>query len=99
MPSSNFARTTKHMLMWIVGIFVVVAIVLGLFFANSQQNTTVATIGMDSKITYFRDSRTNLCFASVNSRSYGFYVVTSITWVPTTPEVLTLIEKQERNSK
>lgn len=33
-------------------------------------------------ITYFKDQNTGLCFAALNSTSYGFYQVTSIACVP-----------------
>ncbi len=41
---------------------------------NSEELTT--------RITYFKDNDTNLCFGQITSSSYGAHTVTSITCVP-----------------
>lgn len=41
-------------------------------------------------LTYFRDERTGLCFAAVQSTSYYGYMVTSIANVPCEPRVVEL---------
>ncbi len=37
---------------------------------------------IENKIVYFKDARTGLCFATLNSKTYGGSQVTSITCVP-----------------
>lgn len=41
---------------------------------NSEELTT--------RITYFKDNDTNLCFGQITSTSYSAYTITSITCVP-----------------
>lgn len=38
--------------------------------------------GIATNITYFRDDQHGICFAMLQSASYGFYNVVSITTVP-----------------
>jgi hypothetical protein len=50
---------------------------------------------MVDHLTYFKDSRTNLCYAAVASRTSGDIHQNgmTITYVPCTPEVLAVITK------
>lgn len=58
-------------------------VILVLLFAGcGQSNTEVEPEEVKENMTYFRDDRTGLCFASVNSRTYNAYSVTSISCVP-----------------
>lgn len=53
-----------------------------IMLASCQINDTTDNSKIIENITYFKDERTKLCFASVNSYSYGSRVITSITCVP-----------------
>lgn len=56
-------------------------IILSLLFFSCQTNTSVDTNLVTNKITYFRDSQTGICFASINSVVSGA-AITSIACVP-----------------
>ncbi len=49
---------------------------------KSQDFNSTAAQNAVAKITYVKDSRTNFCFATVGSRSYGTYMIVSIAHVP-----------------
>lgn len=53
-----------------------------IMLASCQMNDITDNSKIIENITYFKDERTGLCFASVNSHSYGANVITSITCVP-----------------
>ena len=46
----------------------------------------------EDNIVYFKDSRTGVCYAALNSTGSGGYSSTTITYVPCTPEVEKLIK-------
>lgn len=54
--------------------------ILGLF--SCQLNDKAQTKSIEDNLTYFKDEKTGLCFAAINSQTYGFNTVTSITCVP-----------------
>ena len=54
---------------------------LVLLLCSCKTELTEDTI-IQKEISYFKDKRTNLCFASVYSTSYNGYEVVSITHVP-----------------
>lgn len=49
---------------------------------SCQSNTKVDVSEISDELTYFRDEKTNLCFATINSQSSAGYFTTSITCVP-----------------
>jgi hypothetical protein len=49
---------------------------------SCQINTPTNKEETLGKITYIRDYKTGLCFATINSITYGGFSVTSITCVP-----------------
>lgn len=49
---------------------------------SRQSNRNVTSQNVLDNITYFKDPKTGLCFASINSVTYNFQWVTSITCVP-----------------
>ncbi len=53
-----------------------------LLLAACQESSTTNVEKIENKITYFKDARTGLCFAALNSTTYGGSDVTSITCVP-----------------
>ena len=57
-------------------------ILIVILLISCQTNYSVETEKVQENLTYFKDEKTNLCFASINSSSYGGYSVTSITCVP-----------------
>ncbi len=60
--------------------FVVLATVCSCTKSQDLDSTTAQNAV--AKITYVKDSRTNFCFATVGSRSYGTYMIVSIAHVP-----------------
>lgn len=48
----------------------------------SCQDNSPANVEKLNELTYFKDGRTGLCFAAINSLTYGGGKVTSITCVP-----------------
>jgi hypothetical protein len=70
----------------------VALIVLAALLVGGCQDDSAAT--KPSAISYFQDS--GLCFAGVDSFTYGGYKVISITNVPCTPQVLESASKGER---
>jgi hypothetical protein len=46
----------------------------------------------EENIVYFKDSRTGICYAALNSASTDGFSSTTITYVPCTPEVEKLIK-------
>ena len=71
----------------------IVILFFAMLISSCQMSQTSNTASIVSNLSYFRDSRTGLCFAAVNSMSSNGYTVTSITWVPATDSVLALIKK------
>jgi hypothetical protein len=65
---------------------VIVAVIAGCQI-NSAPDAVSST-----NLTYFRDARTDVCFAATNSQTNGYYS-TSITYVPCTPKVLEQVQK------
>ncbi len=57
-------------------------IVMFLCIIGCQVNNVPDNGKIIESISYFKDTRTNLCFASVNSATYGGNQVVSITNVP-----------------
>jgi hypothetical protein len=58
-------------------------VLLGLIMLVScQANDTTNNNDVKNNITYFKDAKTGLCYAAINSYTYGGYKVTSITCVP-----------------
>lgn len=55
---------------------------IGLTLFGCQYNEPTDTTELQSNLSYFKDHRTNLCFAALNSQSSNGYMVTSITCVP-----------------
>lgn len=51
-------------------------------FLSCQTTTPTDTVSVKDNITYFKDERTGLCFATVSSVSEGYYPIASITCVP-----------------
>lgn len=70
---------------------VCIAILLALL-VSCQNNDKPSPI-QSAKIAYFRDARTGLCFAAINSLVSGGYA-TSVTNVPCSAEVLRLAGDQ-----
>ena len=63
---------------------IIATIVLGVLMAScNQQLTSQPKVnGVKTNITYFKDERTHLCFASINSQTTNLFLVTSIACVP-----------------
>lgn len=57
-----------------------VVILITLF--SCQNNSKTDVLKLKNGITYFKDDETNLCFATINSSTYGGYEIVSITCVP-----------------
>ncbi len=55
---------------------------LVLLSCTNQQNKITSKEQIDGKIIYFKDRRTEVCFAAINSTTYMNYETTSITCVP-----------------
>lgn len=53
-----------------------------LMLVSCQMNESTDNAQVQNYLTYFKDPRTGLCFASINSSTYGGNRVTSITCVP-----------------
>jgi hypothetical protein len=53
-----------------------------IMMTSCQQTQNFSPEEGTKNITYFKDQNTGLCFAALNSTSYGFYEVTSIACVP-----------------
>ena len=61
----------------------IIAIFSLLLLLGACQSSTVTNVEkIENKIVYFKDARTGLCFATLNSKTYGGSQVTSITCVP-----------------
>ena len=60
----------------------IIALLFVLSLVACQNSTKSNVEKFDSNITYFKDAKTGLCFAAINSRTYGGSDVTSITCVP-----------------
>ena len=70
--------------------------VIGLMAITACDNAQVRTQLDTSKLSYSRDSRTNLCFATIGRAEdvVGVRAASlSFTHVPCTPEVLALIQR------
>lgn len=57
-------------------------ILLAFLLSSCQQTLPTDTGNISDQLTYFKDARTGLCFAAINSVNYGGYSTTSITCVP-----------------
>jgi hypothetical protein len=57
-------------------------VLLGLFLLVGCQQNSKPSLPDESNIVYFKDSRTGVCFAALNSATYTNFHVTSITAVP-----------------
>jgi hypothetical protein len=53
-----------------------------LFLTSCQSNDKPDKIEPSQTISYFKDQRTGICFAAINSYTYGWSYVTSIATVP-----------------
>jgi hypothetical protein len=53
-----------------------------LILSSCQINTPTDVGNVIGSITYFKDPKTGICFASINSNSYAAQQVVSITTVP-----------------
>ena len=53
-----------------------------LILSSCQTNTPTNVVNVIDYITYFKDPKTGICFASINSNSYAGQQVVSITTVP-----------------
>jgi hypothetical protein len=60
----------------------VLLVFITITFVSCQMNGTSDNQDVKNSISYFKDERTGLCFASINSSTYTGYKVTSITCVP-----------------
>ena len=69
-----------------------VLLILGALSVAGCTQVRTPTAGDTSKIAYSQDSRTDLCFASTKSVTYGMSQVVSITNVPCSPAVLGLVQ-------
>jgi len=56
-------------------------LLLTLIFCSCKTELT-EDVTIQKEISYFKDKRTNLCFAYIYSTSYRGYEVVSITYVP-----------------
>jgi hypothetical protein len=75
---------------------IVVSLILVVFAGCNQRPSKVEgrqANALVSELTYARDPRTNLCYATVASRHPGDTDQNglTVTWVPCTPEVLALV--------
>lgn len=61
------------------GLFLLIAMLIS---CQDNSSIPVQSNKLASNIVYFEDKRTNLCFAALNSYTYGGYAVTSITNIP-----------------
>lgn len=61
---------------------ILIALVLGIILISCQGTSASNNEKIVDRITYFKDPKTGLCFAAINSDTYGFNKVTSITYVP-----------------
>lgn len=55
---------------------------ISFFFSCGEQVVSETKTNNMSNIIYFKDGKTNLCFAGITFASYGGYEITSITCVP-----------------
>lgn len=60
-------------------IILLTLMIIGILSCQMNSPTNVEKL---NGLTYFKDSKTGLCFAAINSTSYSGYYVTSITCVP-----------------
>lgn len=67
-------------------------LVLMITWSACQWNRKPDVIKGDENIRYFHDSRTDLCFAAMNSQTGEFYSITSIANVPCTEKVQAIIQ-------
>lgn len=59
-----------------------VVLFLMLVFLSCQNNSLSNKDEIVVNISYIKDENTGLCFATVNSLTYGFYSIVSISCVP-----------------
>lgn len=57
-------------------------IFITLLFVSCQENNPSNTDEIKKNIIYFKDHKTGICFAAINSQTSNSYQVTSITCVP-----------------
>ena len=76
-----------------LGLLILLSLVL--FFtgcdSKTQKEANGEKGGMSDSMIYFKDKKTNLCFASVDSVSHAYNKVDSFIYVPCTPEVEKLL--------
>lgn len=83
---------------YVLGVLLIgVAIFVCTSFISCQSTGKPDVISLKQDIVYFKDYKTQLCFAAIYSDVQSTWKVISITQVPCTPEVLAEIEKQEHS--
>jgi hypothetical protein len=75
---------------WLYPIALILIMGSLIVLTDCQRNTAPEPVSSND-MTYFRDGRTGLCFASVNSVGYGGVPITSIANVPCTEDVMKAI--------
>jgi hypothetical protein len=88
MKEKTIAQISGMLTGWVVAALVVVAFTVG---CTSNSSGPVVS---SNDITYSKDAKTGICFATMNSLDgHSGWKTTSITYVPCTPEVEKAIAK------
>jgi hypothetical protein len=68
-------------------------VVLATFLIGCSVNSAPSKSDLkETNIVYFKDSRTGVCYAAMNSTGSDGFTSTTITYVPCTPEVERMIQ-------